>query len=158
MITKSHTNQTYDASLGQTDLEWLFFAAVRYQLDEFGGASLVITMSKEGLSLFEEDSDLESNEFSGISWPAPLAPEQQSDLLDLFERYENNPSLWWGEIEYQEGQFVEVWPGFTFEIPELSSVPVREALVTELGRGDFAGLGWLAPVVSEMLRPEPYFR
>ena len=157
VISKSHSNLTHSVSLGQTDLEWLFFAAVRYQQDEFGGLSLVISMSDEGREVFEQYSDIESNEYSDISWPHPLLSEQKLDLLDLFEQYERNPPLWTGDLEHEVGAFIEVWPGFTFSIPELASDEVRSALITELDRGDFSGLNWLAPVVGQMLKPEPYF-
>ena len=158
VVSQRHSSHAHNTSLGQTDLEWLFFAVVRYQQDEFGGQSLVVTMSDEGLEIFEQYSDVESNEYSDISWPHPLLSEQKSDLLDLLERYEQHPPLWVGDIEYEEGTFIEIWPGFTFDIPELASDDVRTALITELDRGDFSGLNWLAPVVAQMLKPEPYFR
>lgn len=158
VTSKASSNDNPSSALKQVDLEWLFFGAVNYQFSQHGGVGIIISLSEEGLELFDDGDGIESDEYSTINWPHPLDSAHEMDLIDLFQRYEKNPQLWVGDIEHEEDSFVDVSPGVTLEIPSLEVPSVRTALAMELGGSNFGGLSWLAPVVAEMLESKPYFR
>lgn len=143
------------AQFGQLDLEWLFFIAMAYQYNHFGGSGLYLTLSDEGLEIYEQYFETDLETAAHVNWPRPLDQVHRRDLLDLFERYEER--LWTGETHHEDGQFVEVSPYPIVDTTELQSPEVRKSLSDALALGDFGQLSWLAPVVRDMLESEQYF-
>jgi hypothetical protein len=122
-------------ALSSTDIEYLFFAAWAYQMENFGGSIPAIECDFDVAKPIY-DNWLENNgpdDFSS-SWVDVYFPiVQQPELQVLLRRYESNPQLYGTNFNVQdEDELFDIEIESYLSLSELESPELRVALVQSL--------------------------
>jgi hypothetical protein len=123
------------SALSAIDIEYLFFAAWDYQMENFGGSIPVIECDYEVAKpiydnwLEDNGPDDFSQSWAGVYFPIVKQPE----LFVLLRRYESDPQLYGSNFNIQDDDEVfdlEIYSYLT--LPELASPDLRVSLVKSL--------------------------
>lgn len=136
------------------DLEWIFYGAMNYQLELFGGNLPAIDYGDNGTEFFQKWGRPNFGSEVGLYWPPNqvLTKRDEGFLLDLFLRYR---LLWNGEPTYDELLSLEI--GVHFELHSLRSPKVREALVERVEHQTWGHYSFLADETIRLLQDAPAF-